>query len=152
MLSYYSILSSIFTLTLFDSVFDQSSAIVDVAAVAAIFGSFMAYNRIKTALAASEAAGKAWHEERDAEYARAERGWAEAKRTEQTRLELVARVTALEARPDLGRIESLVRQGADDLHMHQESDAKWMRQHERNAEERTKRLVAAIQDLVGAKT
>ena len=125
-----------FVLYLFDPVFDQSSAILDVAAVAAIFGSVLTYNRIKASLTAAESAGKAWHEERDAAVAARDRLGAELKLAAEAKVELIARIAALEQRPDLTKLESLV----------SESTASMLR-HETAAAQRTDRLITAIEAL-----
>lgn len=112
------------------------SAVLDIAALAAIFGSFLVYSRTRAALIASEAAGKAWHEERDAEHARSERLVYDLKMSDEEKLKLIAKVAALEQRPDLTRLEGLVA----------ESTAA-MKAHEIKAGERTERLIAAVENL-----
>lgn len=115
---------------------DDTSLILDIAAIAAIFGSMLAYFRMKAALTASESAGKAWHEERDAQKARAERGAFDLKMVEDEKLKLLAKVAALESRPDLTTLEGLVR----------ESTASMLR-HELAAAERTDRLIVAVESI-----
>jgi hypothetical protein len=115
------------------------STILDVAALAAIFGSFLAYTRMKSALLASESAGKAWHEERDAEKARAERLALHLKMAEEEKLKLLATVASLETRPDLSRLEGLVMEQLDS-----------MKRHEEMAATRTDRLIAAVESLAPA--
>lgn len=115
---------------------DDLSAILDIAAVAAIFGSFLVYSRTRAALVASEAAGKAWHEERDAVHARAERLTYDLKMSDEEKLKLIAKVAALEQRPDLTRLEGLVAESTQS-----------MKDHEIAAGERTERLIAAVENL-----
>lgn len=124
---------------LFDPVYDQASAILDVVAIAAIFGSVMTYNRIKAALLASEATGKAWREERDAAISRVNRIASDLASTTDEKIVLLARVTALEARPDLTRLEGLVAEATTAT-----------KNHETKAGERTERLIAAVQALTPA--
>lgn len=126
---------------------DQISNIIDLAALAAIFGSFLAYNRIKTALTASEAAGNAWHEESEAAQARAARAIEELKESEKERLALVAKVTALEQRPDLGKLESAITVLAETASSQLTALTEATVTHEKNAETRSHRVVGAIKEL-----
>lgn len=122
--------------SLLDPVYDQASAILDVVALAAIFGSFLAYSRVKAALIASEASAKAWHEERDAEKARAERTAYDLKMSEDEKLKLLATVASLESRPDLSRLEDLMSESTASI-----------KRHEIAAAERSERLIAAVQSI-----
>lgn len=115
---------------------DDLSTLLDIAALAAIFGSFLVYSRTRAALVASEAAGKAWHEERDAEHARSERLVYDLKMSEDEKVKLIAKVAALEQRPDLTRLEGLVAESTEA-----------MKAHELKAGERTERLIAAVENL-----
>jgi hypothetical protein len=112
------------------------SVILDIAALAAIFGSLLVYSRTKAALVAAEAAGRAWHEERDAEHAHSERLVLALKQSEDAKVVLIAQVAALEARPDLTRLEGLVAESTQA-----------MKTHELKAGERTERLIAAVQAI-----
>lgn len=123
-------------LSLFDGVYDQPSAILDVIALAAIFGSVVTYNRIKAALGASEAAGKAWREERDAALSHVNRISLDLTVSNDEKVKLIAQVSALEQRPDLTKLEGLVAN----------STASMLR-HETAAELRTERLITAIEAL-----
>lgn len=125
--------------SLFDAQWSDASIVLDLVAVAAIVGSVAAYNRLKTALAASEAAASAWHEERDASVARAERVEQELKDKASENVALVAKIAALELRPDLTKLESLV-----------DSSNQSMLRHETQAAERTDRLISAIEMLPAA--
>ena len=117
-------------LSLFDGGFlDQASALLDVVALAAIFASVTVYNRTKSALAASESAGKAWHEEKEAAVARADRVLAD-------RQELVVKLSVLEARPNLSKLEDMVTEFS-----------RAMGNHEVKAAERTDKLIEAIGKL-----
>lgn len=123
------------------------STIIDLAAIAAIFGAFLAYNRIKTALTASEAAAKAWHEECDAAKTRAERLEDQMKEVEKERLALVAKVTVLEQRPDLAKLEAAI-VGMTEATTGQISVlTEATLTHETNAEKRSERIVSAIKEL-----
>jgi endonuclease/exonuclease/phosphatase (EEP) superfamily protein YafD len=115
---------------------DDLSTLLDLAALAAIFGAFLAYTRVRAALVASEAAGKAWHEERDAEKARSERISYDLKMSEDEKVKLLATVAALEQRPDLSRLESLVAESTES-----------MKRHELSAADRTERLIAAVESI-----
>lgn len=115
---------------------DDTSLFLDFAALTAIFGSMLAYFRMKAALTASESAGKAWHEERDAQKARAERAAFDLKMVEEDKLKLLAKVAALESRPDLTTLEGLVRESTES-----------MIRHELAAAERTDRLIAAVEAI-----
>lgn len=115
---------------------DDISTLLDLAALAAIFGSFLVYSRTRAALVASEAAGKAWHEERDAEHARSERLSYDLKQSDDEKVKLIAKVAALEQRPDLTRLEGLVAEATAAT-----------KAHEINAGERTERLIAAVENL-----
>ena len=121
---------------LLDPVFDQASAILDVAALAAIFGSFLVYSRMKAALLVSESTAKSWHEERDAEKARAERNAYDLKASEDEKIKLLAKLAALEAKPDLSTLEGLVRESTES-----------MKNHEIAAGKRTERLIAAVEAI-----
>lgn len=123
-------------LSLFDATWDQSSFVLDVAAVAAIVGSVAAYNRLRTALTASEASAKAWHEEREAALARAERLQEDLKAMADEKVKLLAKVAALEGRPDLTRLEGLVAESTES-----------MKRHELSAAIRTDRLIVAIESI-----
>lgn len=122
--------------SLFDKTYDQASAILDVIAVASIAGAVFVYSRTKAALLVSESAQKSWHEEAEAQEARADRNASDLKESEQEKLKLLATVAALESKPDLARLESLVAEST----MH-------MKDHEVKAGERTERLIAAVQKL-----
>lgn len=115
---------------------DDLSALLDIAALAAIFGAFLVYSRTRAALVASESSAKAWHEERDAEHARSERLVYDLKMSDEEKLKLIAKVAALEQRPDLTRLEGLVAQSTQA-----------MKDHEIKAGERTERLIAAVENL-----
>ena len=109
---------------------------LDIAAIAAIFGSMLAYFRMKAALTASEAAAKAWHEERDAQKARADRNAFDLKMVEEDKVKLLATVAALESRPNLTTLEGLVRESTES-----------MKRHELAAAERTDRLITAVEAI-----
>lgn len=123
-------------LNLFDPVFDQTSAILDVVAIAAIFGSVMTYNRIKAALTASESTGKAWREERDAALAHVGRIEKDMAIAQEEKVSLVAKLTALEQRPDLTRLQELVAEATAAT-----------KNHEVAAGARTERLITAVESL-----
>jgi vacuolar-type H+-ATPase subunit E/Vma4 len=122
-----------------------TSTIINVLALAAIFGSLFNYNRLKSALTASEATGKAWHEERDAALAAKERALEEVRRTEKEKLALVAKTTALEARPDLQGLSSAIETLASSATAQLVALTEATLQHETNAQERSVRIVAAIE-------
>jgi hypothetical protein len=115
---------------------DEISAILGFTALAAIVGSVLTYNRIRAALVASEAAGKAWREERDAAASHVQRVQASLVVANDEKTKLIAEVAALEKRPDLSRLESLVSESTDS-----------MKRHEVSAAERTDRLIAAIEKI-----
>lgn len=125
----------------------EISNLIDLAALAAIFGSFLAYNRIKTALTASEAAGNAWHEECEAAKTRAERATEELKASEKERLALVAKVAVLEQRPDLGKLEVAITSLAETASTRLETLTEATVTHEKNAEARSHRIVDAIKEI-----
>lgn len=122
--------------SLFDPHWADASVVLDLLAVAALVGSFAAYNRLKTALGASEAAAAAWHEERDAAVAARDRLTESLKEADEKKVTLIAQVAALNERPDLTSLESLVA----------ESNASMLR-HEKAAALRTDRLISAIEAL-----
>lgn len=127
---------ALLVLSLFDPVFDQASAILDVVAVAAIFGAVTAYNRIKASLTAAESSGKAWREERDAALAHVSRISLDLTAMQDEKVSLLARLASLEARPDLTRLEGLVAEATAAT-----------KNHEIKAGERTERLIAAVERL-----
>lgn len=124
----------------------DASTILDLAALAAIFGAFLAYNRMKTALVASESAAKSWHEEADAAAAKADRLVGELKLSEKERLEVVAKVTALEQRPDLSKLEAAVAGLAEAAAAQLGALTEATVRHEENAELRSERIVNAIKE------
>ena len=116
--------------------FFEQISIIEGIAIATIVGTVATYNRNRQALRASEATAKAWESERNAALSKAER---EAEKTLEAQKEqsvMSARIAALEAMPDLSRVESLIREGNE-----------VMRQHEVNASARTDRLVAAMESI-----
>jgi hypothetical protein len=122
--------------SLFDGIYDQASAILDVIAVASIAGAAFLYSRVKAALLVSESAGKSWHEEAEAQRNRADRNATDLKESEQAKLKLLATVAALEARPDLSKLEALVAESTES-----------MKRHELSAADRTDRLIAAVESI-----
>jgi hypothetical protein len=132
--------ATLIVFSLFDATWSDASIVLDIVAVAAIVGSVAAYNRLRTALGASEAAATAWHEERDAAVAARDRITEDLKATADARVELIAKVAVLEQRPDLTKLESLVQASTDS-----------MLRHETQAAARTDRLIGAIEAL-GART
>jgi hypothetical protein len=122
--------------SLFDPHWNDASVVLDLVAVAAIVGSVTAYNRLRTALVASEGAASAWHEERDAAVAARDRLAEYLTDLEEKKVALIAQVAALSERPDLTNLEALVA----------ESTASMLR-HETAAAARTERLIGAIEAL-----
>lgn len=123
-------------LSLFDGHFDQASLILDVIAICAIGGAVLTYNRIKAALVASESAGKAWREERDAALSHVNRISLDLTVANDEKVKLIAKVTALEAKPDLTRLEGLVAEATAAT-----------KDHEVKAGERSERLIAAVHSI-----
>lgn len=121
---------------LFDGVYDQASAILDVLAIASIAGSMLVYSRIKAALVVSESAAKSWESEADAQKERADRNADLLKQATLAQTELIAKNAALEQRPDLTKLEHLVAESTS-----------VMKDHEAHAGERTERLIEAVQSL-----
>lgn len=122
--------------TLFEQFQDSAAAVLSILGLAAIAGSVFTYNRQKVALTSSEAAAKAWRDERDAALSRVEREVERGKQAETGRLEAVAKATALEARPDLTSLEGAI------SHLIEVTSG-----HETMAEARTVRVVKAIESL-----
>ena len=114
-----------FTMKLVGSNFTLAS-IVEVAAVATLVAGVFVVARYREALRAKESASEAWREERDAELAKSERLAAELS-------EERARRVALEARPDLTKLETSLGQLVDVY-----------KEHERNAERRHQVLVKTL--------
>ena len=116
-----------------EQVQDQVALILSITGIAAIAGSMLSFNRQKVALEASESAGRAWRDERDAAVAWGERSAREAREAEALRLEAMAKATALEALPNLTSLQLSI------AHL-----AEAVERHEVNAEARTSRLVEAL--------
>lgn len=111
------------------AVYDKLGTVIDIIVLAAAIGVTLAYNRQKQALAASESASQSWRDERDAAVSKAERLVEENAKN-------IARVAALESRPDLTvlekRIDSLKQAYVD---------------HDKNAEDRADRIIEAIKKI-----
>jgi hypothetical protein len=121
--------------------------VLDIAAIAAIVGALATFSRNRQALEASESAGAAWHEERDAALARAERERDLHRDSETLRLAAEARILVLEARPNLIQVESLI----EAMRMQQDTLLKALTsaivEHETNALQRADRLIEAVESL-----
>jgi type VI protein secretion system component VasK len=120
---------------------------LDVAAIAAIVGAVTTYSRNKSALAASQAAGDAWHEERDAAVAKADRQLDALKEAEVKFAKAEARIASLETRPDLHTVEELLAALKDQQKGLIEALTEAMGVHEKNALDRADRLILAVEAL-----
>ncbi len=88
-------------LVLMDGAFNVTNAL-NMIALAVLLAGVFAVARYRAALSAADATSKAWHEERDAALARAERVAEEL-------VKATAENVALKARPDLDTLTDLVR-------------------------------------------
>lgn len=118
----------------FDGFHGEIAAVLDVIAVATIAGTALVYSRVKAALLVSESAVNSWREEAAAQKQRADRNNSDLQSAVLAQTELIAKVAALEQRPDLSKLESLVAEGTDS-----------MKKHEVAAGQRTDRLIATLE-------
>lgn len=119
---------------LFGTVSEQMRSLLDLLAIAGIAGAMFVYSRAKGALTVSESSSKSWQSEAAAQKERADRNSAELAAAKLAQTELIAKVAALEQRPDLTRLEHLISEGTEA-----------MKHHEVAAGERTDRLIEILE-------
>lgn len=90
----------------FLGVSSQLNWIVDAVALAAVLAGALLVARYRSALSISQAAAAAWESERDAAVSKAERRDEEIVYLNRTISEMTAKVTALEARPNLEALQA----------------------------------------------
>lgn len=118
----------------------EATVILNVLAIAAIAGSMLIYSRIKAALLVSESASKSWQSESDAQKERADRNAEALKTATLAQTELIAKLAALEQRPDLSVMQQLIAEGTES-----------MKKHETQAAARTDRLIAVLEERLPPK-